>query len=163
VRFAGGLARDAHAGEDLFQEAARSVFERARDGKARFESTEHARNYFFRAIRNLAAERGRRASRAKTVDLDEASEADGGTPDPLRVLLSAESGGIRARRVAVLASALETLEPASREALRLRYAEGLTYQEVSDRTGVALSTLQARVESALKRLRKKIGKGEVEP
>jgi RNA polymerase sigma factor (sigma-70 family) len=150
-------------GEDLFQETARSVYERAREGKVRFESIEHARNYFFRALRNLAAEAGRGAVRAKAVDVERAEAIETGDPGPLEEALAAERSLLLARRRQTLADALGMLKPASRDLLRMRYAEGLTFQEVRERTGIPISTLQARVESALRKLRKRIGKEETEP
>ena len=45
-----------------------------------------------------------------------------------------------------------------RTILRQRYAEGLTFREIADSTHTAISTLHSRAESALAKIRKKLGK-----
>jgi RNA polymerase sigma-70 factor, ECF subfamily len=49
--------------------------------------------------------------------------------------------------------ALATLEPAQREAVVLKFAEELSYDEIATATGVSVSALKMRVQRACRRLR----------
>jgi RNA polymerase sigma-70 factor (ECF subfamily) len=52
--------------------------------------------------------------------------------------------------------ALDELSPALREALLLRYAEGLRYDEITQVVGAGESTLRSRVHHGLKALKQKL-------
>jgi RNA polymerase sigma-70 factor, ECF subfamily len=81
---------------------------------------------------------------------DELSAPDGpSSPGQLDSLL-VEERRQRVRR------ALETLSPALREALLLRYAEGLRYDEITQVVGAGESTLRSRVHHGLKALKQKL-------
>jgi RNA polymerase sigma-70 factor (ECF subfamily) len=62
---------------------------------------------------------------------------------------------------AALARALAQLDPLQREALLLKYAEGLEYTEMSRMTGVGESALKMRVKRGSERLRALLGKLDV--
>jgi len=152
VRFARGLmGGDEALAEDLFQEAARSVFQRATAGKT-FESSAHARNYLFRSLRNLAVDARSRQRRSGT-GLD--SAAGVAAPDPIPAdVASRRSDPSRAE---VVARAMDELPAGDRELLRLRFGRGSTFREISESLGTPISTLHSRVEAALRKVRKKIG------
>lgn len=150
VRLALGITAHPALAEDLAQEAARSTFERARAGELAVESREHARNYFLRAVRNLAASalRGRRGAGGTEI----ARAAPSPEPGPLDLAAARErDAGERLRAL------LGGLPAAEREALALRYLEGLSYREMSARCAAPISTLQARVEAGLRKIRGRIG------
>ena len=161
VRFAAGLVRGEEAAEDLFQEAARALWERFTSGVVQFESQTHARNYLFRSIHNLAVSQLRSpGSRAVGPPaLEAVSEA----PNPREILEQAEEEGEERRRGERVDEAIAGLPEREREALRLRYAQALTYREISKRTGTSISTLQARVEAALGKIRGRLGKTDTRP
>ena len=54
---------------------------------------------------------------------------------------------------AVLLRAMAQLDPLQREALLLKYAEGMEYTEMSAMTGVGASALKMRVKRGSERLR----------
>jgi RNA polymerase sigma-70 factor (ECF subfamily) len=58
---------------------------------------------------------------------------------------------------AALSRALSQLDPTQREALLLKYAEGLEYTEMSAMTGVGESALKMRVKRGVERLRALLG------
>ena len=58
---------------------------------------------------------------------------------------------------AALSRALAQLDPHQREALLLKYAEGLEYTEMSKMTGVGESALKMRVKRGVERLRAILG------
>lgn len=163
-RFYGPLARRVAQGilgtpdgaEDAVQEAAAAVYARARSGERRFETVEHARNYFLRAVHNSAVSVGRRRSPSAEPELAALVPSD--RPGPDEAAANEERQLDRARWRRVVESALEELRPAEREAVLLRFRDGLTFRVISGRTGTPISTLQARVEAALGKLRRRIGK-----
>jgi RNA polymerase sigma-70 factor (ECF subfamily) len=157
LRFARGLTGDEATAEDLLQEAARELFERVRDGRLALDSAAHLRNYYFRAVRNRAVSALRRAGRARIAEGD---PERGAAPDPGPAELAAagEAGRMRALILRDLEAALAALRPEERDALRLRYGDGLAFREIAERTGTSISTLHARVEAGLAKIRKSIGK-----
>ncbi len=52
-----------------------------------------------------------------------------------------------------LQRALATLDPAQREAVVLKFADDLTYEEIATMTGASVSALKMRVQRACRRLR----------
>jgi RNA polymerase sigma-70 factor (ECF subfamily) len=158
VRFARSLVRDADTADDLFQEAARSLYARAASGALRFDSHVHARNYLFRAIRNLASNHVRRADGRATTGLDDELELPSPDPAPIDSLLASERHLARERRRQEMERALASLAPKEVAVLQLRFGEQLTLAEISHRLGAPLSTVHSRLEAALSRIRKRIGK-----
>lgn len=158
VRFIKGLLQDPGQAEDVFQEAARSIYERSHQGRIRFETAAHCRNYLFRTMRNLAVDSFRDHRSKKTANLDDGNGDVPDTSQPFDPLLVEEHGMSLTRRDLAIREAVGALKSREQKALEMRYTAGLTFREMADRTGIAISTLQARVESALKKIRKKIGK-----
>ena len=70
-----------------------------------------------------------------------------------------DSPDCAAQTIKALTAALKRLSRDERAALELRYHEGLAYKDMAARTGRAISTLQARVEAALRKIRDHIGTG----
>lgn len=161
VRFAEGLVGRRELAEDLVQEAFRSVLERARAGEVALDSEEHARNYLFRALRNLAVD-ALRSPRARGVALEEPEALEAREPSAEGAALAREERALDGARRARVERTIAGLRAPEREALALRYGDSLTYREMAERTGESISTLQGRVEAALEKIRRKIGK-EVEP
>lgn len=157
LRVARGLVGSPERSEELVQEAARAIVERARRAAPAYQSLAHARNAFLRALRNLAVSELRRPGPEALPG--EAADVLDPAPGAVEVLAQAEE---RERAFARLRSALEGLSDPEREALELRYAQGLGYREMAERTGCAISTLQARVEAGLGKIRARIGNQERE-
>jgi RNA polymerase sigma-70 factor, ECF subfamily len=153
-----GITGDAELGRDVFQEAARATFERAQDG-FEFASPEHARNYLFQAVRNLAIDaRSRAPARFVQVPAESGAAAEPIDPaalPPLDLLLAREAAAARLQDVR---AAFAALPPREREVLELRYLRGQKYKDIAAATGRAISTLQAQVDAGLRRLRDHIGK-----
>lgn len=49
--------------------------------------------------------------------------------------------------------AMESLPPAQKNALELAYFEGLTHQELAERTGESLGTVKTRIRLGISKLR----------
>lgn len=155
LRLAQGIVPRADLAEDVVQDAARALVERAAAGQVRFESEEHARNYFLRAVHNRALDVLRAAEGGRTQPLE---GAQGGEPSGRDPLLAAEEREARSFQTERVRRALDSLRPAERELVLQRYLEGLAFREIAARTGESISTLHSRVEAALERIRRTLGK-----
>jgi RNA polymerase sigma-70 factor (ECF subfamily) len=131
--------------DDLVQETWLRVLERGSsyDGHSRFEP------WLFRIARNLALD-DLRKRRPVSLDSTQSADSNAAAPStaPSPFLLAARSED--AQR---LASSMQTLEPASREALVLRFQEELSLQEISIVVEASVSTVASRIYRALATLR----------
>lgn len=144
-RFAYHMLGERADAEDVVQES----FLRAYLAIARYDERDQFRGWLFRILtnqcRNALTSRSRRTRRF--VQDEVAIER---APAPL----SAIAPGVED---AVLSRALAQLDPHQREALLLKYAEGLEYTEMSAMTGVGESALKMRVKRGVERLRAILG------
>ncbi len=157
VRFVQGIVGSADQAEDLVQDAFRSIFERSQRGELALESLEHARNYLFRALHNLAID-ALRSPAQRASELPEGEELVSHRPGPVAGLEQAETRALRESLNQEVQDAMHTLKPKEEEVIRMRYGEGLRYREIAERTGTSVSTLQGRLEGALNKIRGKLGK-----
>jgi RNA polymerase sigma-70 factor (ECF subfamily) len=132
--------------EDVVQDA----FLRAYLAIGRYDERDQFRGWLFRILtnqcRNALTARGRRTRRF--IQDEMALETAPAPPTGLPV-------GVED---AVLRRALGQLDPLQREALLLKYAEGLEYGEMSAMTGAGESALKMRVKRGSERLRALIGR-----
>jgi RNA polymerase sigma-70 factor (ECF subfamily) len=133
--------------DDLRQEVALSVIENARAGRLR--DPEAFVGYVRIITRNKFVDRLKRRLRRhekETLPWDDEAErlirAPGAHPD----------GALGAD----LRAALGDLCEDERRAVEGVYAEGRTYQEVADRTGIPLGTLKRRLRDGLRKLRERL-------
>ncbi|MEO7996449.1 MAG: RNA polymerase sigma factor [Gemmatimonadaceae bacterium] len=131
--------------EDVIQE----TFLRAYLALARYDERDQFRGWLFRILtnqcRNALTSRGRRGRRfiQDEVAIESAAAPPDGPPTGIQDV--------------ALTRALAQLDPAQREALLLKYAEGLEYTEMSAMTGVGESALKMRVKRGSERLRALLG------
>lgn len=157
LRVAAGIAAPDQA-EDLVQEAARSILELARSGRARCATQAHARNYYLRAVHNHAVDALREAPSGGMRSLDEAPALEPPASGACAPESLAEEREFRALLQPSLARALAGLRTEERQAVELRYLEGLPFARMAARTGASISTLHSRVEAALQKIRVSLGK-----
>ncbi len=144
-RFAYHMLGDRSDAEDVVQE----TLMRAYRAMARYDERDQFRGWLFRILtnqcRNALTARGRRTRRfvQDDVALDQAHAPAAG------LQLGAEH--------AALARAMAQLDALQREAILLKYAEGLEYTEMSVITGVGESALKMRVKRGSERLRLILG------
>jgi RNA polymerase sigma-70 factor (ECF subfamily) len=132
--------------DDLVQETWLRVLERGSsyDGHSRFEP------WLFAIARNLAIDHMRKR---QIVSLDGEEECEGTRPTPASDVPSPFTLAARTEDAAVLAQSLQTLDPAYREALVLRFQEDLSLQEISAVVGAPVSTVSSRIYRGLAILR----------
>jgi len=151
---AAGLTGSRDDADDVVQEAMLALLRAERDGE-RFATLEHARNYFLRAVRNLALRR--RLSAANHEPLRESLGELAFQSEPLP-----EFGGLASElerekaRLSALDAAVSGLEPDARALFESRLRERRTLAAISDETGVPISTLHSREKALLERLRRAV-------
>ncbi|MCD6049503.1 MAG: sigL 1 [Verrucomicrobia bacterium] len=132
--------------EDVVQEAFMKLH-------AQFADVKEPRRWLYRTVHNLALNQRRQA--AKTVPMETGTGPDGeeqadnnhnGTdPEPLP-----DEQIIRWEGIGLVRLSLSTLDDRSREVVRLKFDEDLSYQEIARRTGLSSSNVGYLLHHALK-------------
>ena len=155
------LIGDQNRTEALGQEAFLRIF---KDAKS-YQYPRSFTTWFYTIVRNLCKNELRWRSRHPTVSIEEnVDHSDSGSSDhSVRIgdfLESASTDpldGLVSREMnQKLEQALASLPEIEREILILNRFQGLKYREISEVVGVPISTVRARIYSALERLRKSI-------
>jgi RNA polymerase sigma-70 factor (ECF subfamily) len=136
------LAGDAAATEDIVQEAFMKLH-------AQFSEVREPRRWLYRTVHNLALNHRRQAGKIVSLNLpgdDGAAPAnDIADPQPLPDEQIARWEGIGLVRLS-----LESLDDRSRELIRLKFNEELSYKEISARTGLNTGHVGYLLHHALK-------------
>jgi RNA polymerase sigma-70 factor (ECF subfamily) len=146
------LAGDLSAAEDLVQEAFMKL-------QVQFKEVREPRRWLYRTVHNLALNQ-RRQDR-KTVSMNpDASQAptDPSDPTPLP-----DEQLVRMEGIGLVRLTLETLDTRSRELVRLKFNENLSYKEISARTGLTTGNVGYILHCALKTLAGELAKNGVVP
>lgn len=139
LRLATHLLGDADDAEDAVQES----FVRAFRYLGRYREQDRFRAWLLRIVVNQCRTRSAKAQRFVSFDTERYDVTDG----------EHDENEHPVDRQADLAIALSHLPADQREALVLRFAEDLSYEEISALTGVGISALKMRVQRAIDRLR----------
>jgi RNA polymerase sigma-70 factor (ECF subfamily) len=147
VNTAARLVNDRALAEDIVQEAFVRAFARLRtyDPQRRFSA------WFLQVLHNVAVDYLRR-KRVETVSLD-ALQADGYPGPPADASASSPEAEMeRGALAAALGDALSRIRSEYREAIILRYQQGLTVEEIAD----VLKAPEGTVKTYLHRARKEL-------
>ena len=138
--YVAGMLRDRAAAEDVTAAA----FERAYRKRRRFDPRRgSARAWLFAIARNAALDELRRRKRQATL-----------VAEPEDVLAEPVSGvAERSERRAVVARALDGLDPAERELVALKFFAGLSNQEIGKVLRISESNAGTRLHRVLSKLR----------
>ncbi|HTY88035.1 MAG TPA: RNA polymerase sigma factor [Candidatus Acidoferrum sp.] len=151
VRYTGepGLA------EDVVQEAFMKLH-------AQFESVAKPRAWLYRTVRNLALNRRRDAQ--KTVPLEPAGENENSaaaeTADPA---LLPDEQIIRLEGIGLVRISLAALDERSRELVRLKFNDELSYKDIAARLGLTTVNVGFILHRALKTIAAELAKTGVVP
>ena len=157
VRFARSFTKDEEAAEDVFQEAALSVYHRVAEGRVAFDSNPQFRHYFFKTIKSTAINWQKHRQRQSTIKLEQVDNvAIEGTP--LAEILQKEMDEEMERRIGYCLNILKGARKQERDIIFMRFFQQMSYKEISTRLNEPISTLQSREKAFLKKLRKKFGK-----
>ncbi|GBD35050.1 ECF RNA polymerase sigma factor SigM [bacterium HR36] len=150
-----GILRDKHRAEDVLQETFYTALTRL-DGV----DPAHFRGWLFTvAYHQAMLDRRRRALERRLGLIELSSERQLPTapvPEPWQELAAGE----QAEQVRHW---LQQLSDTQREAVRLRFFEGLRFREIAARLGIPLGTALARLHQALKRLWRLAGEAHESP
>ncbi len=133
------ILEDAAEAEDAVQE----LFLRLWNGRDALDGIRNPAGYGIRVLRNLCLDRIRRSRKTLTPpDL----------PEPALPGRQDEAVDEKERLAKVL-DAIKSLPDRQREVLTLRTLDGLSYEEISERTGINYLTLRVLLSQARRKLR----------
>jgi RNA polymerase sigma factor (sigma-70 family) len=151
--YARRLLGDFSVSEDIVQEAFMKLH-------AQFHTVLAPQPWLYRTVHNLAVDHQRRASRivlvGDTADEDDSPVNEASDSQPLPDEQIARWEGIGLVRLV-----LETLDERSRELIRLRFNEDLSYKEMAERTGLTVGHVGYLLHHALKAMASELEKTEV--
>src|SRR3954471_13296326 len=136
------LLRERALAEDVVQEAFMKLH-------AQFKEVREPRRWLYRTVHNLALNQLRQSN--KIVALEQPGEGDTGQtldttdPEPLP-----DEQIVRWEGIGLVRLSLATLDERSREVVRLKFNEDLSYKEISERTGLTASNVGYLLHHALK-------------
>jgi RNA polymerase sigma-70 factor (ECF subfamily) len=147
------LAGRRSVAEDLVQEAFMRLH-------AQFEEVREPKRWLYRTVHNLALNQRREAG--KIVQLEQPTENGPATsnetadPQPLP-----DEQIIRLEGIGLVRLSLETLDDRSRELIRLKFNEELSYKEIGARTGLNVGHVGYLLHHALKAIADELAKNGV--
>ena len=143
------------AAEDLVQEAFMRLH-------AQFDEVREPKKWLYRTVHNLALNQRRDAG--KIVPLMQPHEKDEGpsieTADPQPL---PDEQIVRLEGIGLVRLSLETLDERSRELIRLKFNEELSYKEISVRTGLKIGHVGYLLHHALKAIADELAKNGAVP
>ena len=147
------MVRDPGLAEDLSQE----TFIKAHRALSSYDRTRKFSSWLFKIAHNTAIDSLRR-KKLKTVPLDQPIGEDQNAtlgeliedPDAFSPLRLAEGADL----VTVLEEALALLPDEAREVVVLRFAEGLSYQEIAEVMDLPIGTVKTHIHRARQRLKR---------
>ena len=142
LNYARRLVGDSGAAEDLVQEAFMRLH-------THFDQVHEPRRWLYRSVHNLALNHRRRAN--KTVLLDfSANEGSPVSADNTDAQPLPDEQIARWETIGRVRLSLELLDERSRELIRLKFNEELSYKEISARTGLKVGHVGYLLHHALK-------------
>ena len=149
------LAGDAGIAEDIVQEAFMRLH-------AQFDEVREPRRWLYRTVHNLALNHRREAGKIVSLDLPGENGAppanDTADPQPLP-----DEQIARWESIGLVRLSLEGLDDRSRELIRLKFNEEMSYKEISARTGLNIGHVGYLLHHALKAVADELTKNGVVP
>jgi RNA polymerase sigma factor (sigma-70 family) len=115
---------------------------------AQFDEVREPRRWLYRTVHNLSLNHRRRSARLVAMDPQDgpaAAVAEGVDPEPFP-----DEWIIRSEGIGLVRLSLDALDERSREVVRLKFDEGLSYKEISRRTGLGTGNVGYILHHALK-------------
>lgn len=140
--------------EDAVQEAFMKLH-------AQFASVEKPRPWLYRTVHNLALNQRRAAGR--TVSLEKTAEEDCPAADPADAALLPDEQMLRLEGIGQVRLSLAALDERSRELVRLKFHEDLSYKDIAVRTGLTTGNVGFILHHALKTIAAELAKTGVVP
>jgi RNA polymerase sigma-70 factor (ECF subfamily) len=146
------LLRERSAAEDIVQEAFMKLH-------AQRDDVREPRPWLYRTVHNLALNAKRDTAKivpfASPGELGSPAGGDSGLPseasaDATDPTLLPDEQIIRGERIGLVRVTLQTLDPRSRQVVQLKFDEDLSYQQISERTGLKIGHVGYLLHHALK-------------
>jgi RNA polymerase sigma-70 factor (ECF subfamily) len=149
------LAGDPAVAEDIVQEAFMRLH-------AQFDEVREPRRWLYRTVHNLALNHRRQAGKIVPLNLpgDDGAPAAKETADPQPL---PDEQIARWEGIGLVRLSLETLDDRSRELIRLKFNEDLSYKEISLHTGLNIGHVGYLLHHALKAIADELAKNGVVP
>ena len=129
---------------------------------SQFHQVRTPQPWLYRTVHNLAVDHQRRASRIVLVD-DRATGEDTPANDAADSQPMPDEQIARWEGIGLVRLVLETLDDRSRDIIRLRFHEDLSYKEIADRTGLTVGHVGYLLHHALKAMAVELVKTEIAP
>jgi RNA polymerase sigma-70 factor (ECF subfamily) len=140
LSYAHRLLHDLEAAEDVVQESFIQLH-------SQFSQVRDPRRWLYRTVHNRAVNHRRRATRSISFVAEESQSTEPTDPLPLPDEQIARWEGVGLVRLS-----LERMEARSREVIELKFRDGLSYREISERTGLTVGHVGYLLHHALKAL-----------
>jgi len=145
------LTGASNVAEDFVQDAFMKL-------QAQFNEVREPKRWLYRTVHNLALNHQRQAR--KIVPLDPNSPVGGETADPRPL---PDEQVVRSEGIGLVRLTLETLDERSRELIRLKFTEDLSYKEISQRTGLKIGHVGYLLHHALKSMADELARNGIVP
>jgi RNA polymerase sigma-70 factor (ECF subfamily) len=150
LRYTGELA----LAEDVVQEAFMKLH-------VEFDQVQQPPRWLYRTVRNLALNRRRHECRTVSLNAPGAGEESGADQaDPASI---PDEQIIRLEGIGLVRLGLEALDERSRELIRLKFNDELSYKEIAGRTGLTVGNVGFILHHALKTIAAELAKTGVVP
>ena len=149
------LADDPDVAEDIVQEAFMRLH-------AQFDEVREPRRWLYRTVHNLALNHRRQAGKIVPLNLpgEDGAPSAGDTADPQPL---PDEQIARWEGIGLVRLSLESLDDRSRELIRLKFNEDLSYKEISACTGLTLGHVGYLLHHALKAVADELARNGVIP
>ena len=155
LNYALRLAGELGAAEDTVQEAFMKL-------QAQFKEVREPRRWLYRTVHNLALNHRRQAAKVVALEVktgdNTAPALDPPDPQPLP-----DEQIVRSERIGLVRLSLGTLDDRSRELIRLKFNEELSYKEIGQRTGLKAGNVGYILHHALKTVAEELARNGVVP
>lgn len=141
--------------EDVVQEAFMKLH-------AQFEPVEKPRPWLYRTVHNLALNQRRAAGKTVSLENDSGNEGSAAT-DPADPAPLPDAQIIRLEGIGQVRLSLGALDERSRELIRLKFHDDLSYKEIAARTGLTTGNVGFILHHALKTIAGELAKTGVVP
>jgi RNA polymerase sigma-70 factor (ECF subfamily) len=154
LRYAGSRA----AAEDVVSEAFMKLHEQ-------FAAVEKPRPWLYRTVHNLALNLRRNAKKILPLENDSSSENENPSSvhEPADTALPPDAQMLRLEGIGLVRISLNALDERSRELVRLKFHDELSYKDIAARTGLTAGNVGFILHHALKTIAAELAKTGVVP
>ena len=127
-----------------------------------FAEVREPKRWLYRTVHNLALNHRRDSAKIIPLNLS-TDEGEGNSNDIADSQLLPDEKIIRLEGIGLVRLSLETLDERSRELIRLKFTEDLSYKEISERTGLKVGHVGYLLHHAIKAIADELAKSGAVP